>query len=137
VDTGYLAISLTRQPELLGINKSSYYYQRAALPVETLELLRLVDKVYTDYPTFGTRKMCDYLRNEHNKQVTRHMMRGLYDHLQLRAIYQEPKHTVSNIAHKKYPYLLKGIVINRINHVWSTDITYSAPGLSLMAGLEQ
>lgn len=124
MDKGSLTISLTRQLELLGINKSSYYYQKAQVPVETLELLRLVDKIYTDYPTFGTRKMCDYLRNEHDKDVTRHAMRSLYDYLQIRAIYQEPKHTVSNLAHKKYPYLLKNVAVNKVNQVWSTDITY-------------
>ncbi len=94
------------------------------MPEETLELLKLVDKIYTDYPTFGTRKMCHYLRNEHSREVTRHKMRTLYDHLQIRAIYQEPKHTVANNAHKKYPYLLKDVVISQTNQVWSTDITY-------------
>jgi putative transposase len=135
VDKENALISLTRQLELLDINKSSYYYQRVPMPEETLELLQLVDKVYTDYPIFGTRKMCDYLRNEYNKEVTRHKMRTVYDHLQIRAIYQEPKHTVTSSAHKKYPYLLKDVVVSHVNYVWSTDITniYST---NLKAGLD-
>jgi putative transposase len=51
-------------------------------------------------------------------------MRVLYNKLQIRAIYQEPKVTTSNPKHKKYPYLLRDIDVNRVNQVWSTDITY-------------
>jgi putative transposase len=117
-------ISVNRQLELLGINKSSYYYKAMPISVETLELLSLVDQVYTDYPTFGTRSMCSYLLNEHGKIVSRDRMRVLYNKLQIRAIYQEPKVTTSNPKHKKYPYLLRDIDVNRVNQVWSTDITY-------------
>jgi Transposase and inactivated derivatives len=124
VDINCVAISLNRQLELLGINKSSYYYQPRELSSETLELLRLVDKIYTDYPTFGTRSMCSYLYNEHRHIISRDRMRTLYNKLQIRAIYQEPKTTVSNPAHKKYPYLLRDVEIMGVNHVWSTDITY-------------
>ncbi len=124
VDKELSGVSLNRQLELLNINKSSYYYQKVQISSETLELLSLVDRIYTDYPTFGTRKMCDYLRNEYGKDIGRDKMRGLYNQLQIRAIYQEPKQTVANIAHKKYPYLLRGTIINMVNHVWSTDITY-------------
>ena len=117
-------ISVNRQLELLGISKSSYYYKPALISEETLALLKLVDKVYTDYPTFGTRSMCSYLRNEHNYEISRDKMRNLYNKLQIRAIYQEPKVTVSNPTHKKYPYLLRGLEVNAVNQVWSTDITY-------------
>ena len=117
-------ISLNRQLELLGISKSSYYYEPAPIPAETLMLLKLIDKTYTDYPTFGTRTMCSYLYNEHGYKISRDRMRNLYNHLQIRAIYQEPKTTVSNPAHKKYPYLLRNVEINHVNQVWSTDITY-------------
>jgi putative transposase len=119
-------ISLNRQLNLLGINKSSYYYQKREKIVspEDLQLMNLVDKIYTNFPIFGTRKMCDALLLWHNMQITRDKMRAIYNNLQIRAIYQEPKATVANSAHKKYPYLLKGIDITNPNHVWSTDITY-------------
>jgi putative transposase len=119
-------ISLNRQLYLLGINKSSYYYhkQPRLISAEDLHLMNLVDKIYTSFPIFGTRKMCEYLYNEHEMQVNRDKMRGIYDKLQIRAIYQEPKGTVANKAHKKYPYLLKNVAIADVNHVWSTDITY-------------
>lgn len=124
VDKDYADISLTRQLDLLGISKSSYYYQPAPISPETLELLKLVDKIYTDYPTFGTRTMSDYLWNEYDLDVGRERLRGLYNQLQIRAIYQEPKATVSNPLHKKYPYLLRDVDVSRTNQVWSTDITY-------------
>ncbi len=117
-------ISLTRQFELLDINRSSYYYQPVAISSETLALLRLIDTIYTEHPSFGTRSMCSYLRNEHDQLVSRDQMRNLYNKLQIRAIYQEPKTTVANPAHKKYPYLLRNMEITAINQVWSTDITY-------------
>jgi len=117
-------ISLNRQLELLGINKSSYYYQASPISEEMLKLLKIIDKTYTDYPTFGTRSMCYYLRNEYDINVSRDRMRSLYDKLRIRAIYQEPKTTISNKEHKKYPYLLNNVTINAINQVWSTDITY-------------
>ena len=117
-------ISLTRQFDLLDINRSSYYYQPVAMSSETLALLRLIDTIYTEHPSFGTRSMCSYLRNEHEQMISRDQMRNLYNKLQIRAIYQEPKTTITNPAHKKYPYLLRNMEINAINQVWSTDITY-------------
>jgi len=94
------------------------------MSVEVLGLLKLVDSIYTDYPTFGTRKMCEYLENEHDYPVGRDKMRCIYNKLQIRAIYQEPKTTMSNPEHKKYPYLLRNLDINAVNQVWSTDITF-------------
>ena len=119
-------ISLNRQLYLLGLNKSSYYYhkQERAISPEDLQLMKLVDKIYTSFPIFGTRKMCEYLYLWHKMQINRDKMRAVYNKLQIRAIYQEPKATVANSAHKKYPYLLKNIDIVDVNHVWSTDITY-------------
>ena len=124
MDQHSVNISLNRQLALLGMNKSSYYYQPTQISAETLELLRLIDKIYTDYPTFGTRSMCSYLENEHGHELSRDRMRNLYNRLQIRAIYQEPKTTISNPMHKKYPYLLRDVEIVRVNQVWSTDITY-------------
>lgn len=124
IEVGHPQISLNRQFGLLGLNKSSYYYQPVPVDTQTLELLSIVDKVYTDHPTFGTRSMCFFLRNEYNQIVGRDKMRSLYNTLQIKAIYQEPKTTVSNPAHKKYPYLLSDVRIIKVNQVWSTDITY-------------
>ena len=109
---------------LLGLSKASYYYQPAPVDETTLGLLSLVDKIYTDYPTFGTRSMCSFLHNEHNILVGRDKMRSIYKLLQIRAIYQEPRTTIINSEHKKYPYLLRDVAITHVNQVWSTDITF-------------
>jgi putative transposase len=100
VEKEMYSISLNRQLYLLGINKSSYYYhkQPRLISAEDLHLMNLVDKIYTSFPIFGTRKMCEYLYNEHEMQVNRDKMRGIYDKLQIRAIHQEPKGTVANKA---------------------------------------
>ena len=92
IDKASQDISLNRQLNLLGLNKSSYYYHshQATICSEYLELLKLVDQLYTNFPIFGTRKMCNYLANEYDMQITRDKMRGVYDKLQIRAIYQEP-----------------------------------------------
>ena len=124
MDLNHAKISLNRQLELLSISKSSYYYQPVEVSSETLALLRLIDTIYTDHPSFGTRSMCSYLRNEYEQIIGRDQMRNFYNKLQIRAIYQEPKTTITNPAHKKYPYLLRNMDINAINQVWSTDITY-------------
>lgn len=126
VEKDLFDISLNRQLSLLGINKSSYYYQKRerVISPEDLQLMKLVDKIYTSFPIFGTRKMCEFLANEYNMQINRDTMRNIYSKLQIRAIYQEPKRTIANSAHKKYPYLLKDMDITGANHVWSTDITY-------------
>lgn len=125
IDKDFDKISLNRQLYLLGINKSSYYYKTRSLDnLEDMELLKIVDKIYTKYPTFGTRKMCDYLFNEYQTQISRDKMRLLYNKLRIRAIYQEPRLIQIDKENKVYPYLLNNIEINRVNQVWSTDITY-------------
>lgn len=124
VEVNLCSISLNNQLKLLGLNKSSYYYQPVGMSDETIQLLKLIDRTYTNYPTFGTRSMCSYLNNEHGYVISRDRMRNLYNKLQIRAIYQEPKVTACNPEHKKYPYLLRSLEVNKVNQVWSTDITY-------------
>lgn len=91
---------------------------------ETKKLMDLVDEIYTENPTFGTRKMSDYINNEYIVNVSRKKMRTIYRYLGLEAIYQKPNLSKPNKEHKIYPYLLKDVPITHNNHVWSTDITY-------------
>ena len=88
-----------------------------------LLLMNLIDEEYTKHPFYGTRRMMHYLRNL-GHWVNRKRIRRLYRLMGLEAIYPKPNLSKANIAHKKYPYLLRGIEINRCNQVWSTDITY-------------
>lgn len=85
--------------------------------------MNLIDEEYTRHPFYGTRRMMHYLRNL-GHWVNRKRVRRLYRLMGLEAIYPKPNLSKTNIAHKKYPYLLRGIEINRCDQVWSTDITY-------------
>ena len=115
--------SIRRQCELLGRNRSSLYYKPIKVDAQTLLLMNLIDEEYTRHPFYGTRRMMHYLRNL-GHWVNRKRVRRLYRLMGLEAIYPKPNLSKANISHKKYPYLLRGIEINRCNPVWSTDITY-------------
>jgi putative transposase len=118
-----LSISITRQCELLGLGRSSYYFERNGESAKNLELMRLIDVLYTDSPCFGSRKMQAMLvRQGHN--VNRKRVQRLMRLMGIEAIYQKPRTTVENREHRKFPYLLRGLAIERPNQVWSTDITY-------------
>ena len=116
-------ISVVRQCQLLGINRSAIYYRERAESDEDVELMRLLDAQYTETPFYGYRRMTIYLRNlgfsVNHKRVLRLMKK-----LGLEAIYPKPNLSKPNKEHLKFPYLLRGIKIERSNQVWATDITY-------------
>lgn len=116
-------LSIRRQCELLGINRSSYYYEAVPVDDETLNLMRVVDEVYTQYPFFGTRQMISYLQRQ-NIVVGRTRMRGIYNRLGLQAVCPGPHTSKPHPEHKVYPYLLRDVEITKRDQVWSTDITY-------------
>lgn len=117
-------ISVERQCDLLGLNRSSYYYRkREAENLDNLVLLRLIDEEYTRHPFYGSRKITSWL-NSQGYAVNRKRVVRLMELLGLKAIFPEKKQRPSSPAHKKYPYLLRGVRIEEPNHVWSTDITY-------------
>jgi len=116
-------ISLSRQCDLLGMNRSSFYYRSRRNDTFNDFLMRLIDEQYTRRPTFGVEKMRDWLRNRGlwvNEKRVRRLMRlmGLY------AIYPKPRTSRSCPEHKVYPYLLKGVTVDRPDQVWCSDITY-------------
>lgn len=116
-------ISISRQCELLGLNRATQYYQAKELSSANIEIMHLLDKQYTRTPFYGVLRMTHYLRKlGHN--VNEKRVRRLLRLMGIEAIY--PKKNLSKLAqgHKIYPYLLRDIPINRINQVWSTDITY-------------
>lgn len=123
MDLGHGEISLRRQCELLGVNRSGLYYQPRGESPESLKLMRLIDQEYTERPFYGSRKMMRWLWDQ-GYQVGRHRVRRLMQLMGLEAIYPKPKLSQPGPGHKIYPYLLKGVAITRVNQVWSTDITY-------------
>lgn len=117
-------MSIRTQCRLLGINRSSLYYKaNDRFNSQSLEMMKLLDEKHTDKPFYGVKKMTVFLR-EKGYGVGRDRVRGLLRHMGLFAIHPGPNTSLRRQDHKVYPYLLRGMSIQRTNQVWSTDITY-------------
>jgi putative transposase len=116
-------LSINRQCCLLGIARSSFYYRARPTSAEELDLLNRLDRLFTDHPMYGSRRLQVMLRRE-GVSVGRRRIRRLMRKLGLWAI--RPKRITSqpHPEHKIYPYLLRGKTIDQPNQVWATDITY-------------
>jgi len=122
VDHRNPAITITRQAELLGIARSTVYYQPAVNPND-LMLMRLIDEQYTQTPFYGSRRIKKAL-NRNGYAVGRKKVQTLMRIMGIEAIYPKPNLSKPKPEHKIYPYLLKGLKIDKSNQVWGTDITY-------------
>jgi putative transposase len=125
VDREELRLSLSRQSELLNVSRSRLYYQPAT-SARDLSIMNIMDKIYTDCPTSGSRTMRTILKRDHGIVVGRRHIRTLMAKIDIAAIYPKKKIYLSqaNKQHKVYPYLLRNLPIVRPNQVWSIDITY-------------
>jgi len=116
-------LSVRRQCELLGLNRSSLYYEAAPESAENLRLMRLLDEEYTAHPFFGSRRLTAWLWRQ-GEQVNRKRVQRLLRLMGLEAIYAKPKLSLAGCGHRIFPYLLRGVAIERADQVWSADITY-------------
>lgn len=116
-------ISLRRQCELLHINRSSLYYEAVKPNEFNLLLMRLLDEQYTKTPFYGVKKMTNELRRR-GYEVNEKRIRRLLRTMGLEAVYPKVNLSKANSEHQIFPYLLRGVNINKNNQVWSTDITY-------------
>jgi putative transposase len=123
VDWEHPDISIRRQCELLGVNRSGLYYQPRGESEQNLMLMRLIDEEYTRHPFYGSRRMQKWLCGR-GHEVGRNRVRRLMRLMGIEAVYPKPKLSQPGEEHRIYPYLLKGVEVTRINQVWSTDITY-------------
>jgi len=123
VDRGHADLSVRRQCELLGVNRSGLYYASAGESEENLRYMRLIDEQYTKTPFYGSRKMTKWLVTE-GYPVNRKRIARLMEVMGIEAVYPKPKLSQPGEGHKIYPYLLRGTTVERVNQVWSTDITY-------------
>jgi putative transposase len=123
VDRSHPEISVRRQCELLGVNRSGLYYEPVGESAENLLLMRLLDEEYTRTPFYGSRKMTKWLVAE-GHPVNRKRVSRLMELLGLEAVYPKPNLSQPGEGHRIYPYLLRGTTVDRVNQVWSTDITY-------------
>jgi putative transposase len=109
---------------LLGLCRSSFYYEPATETAEDLDLMRRIDRQYTDHPSFGSRRMAIWLSREMRHEVNRKRVQRLMRLMGLEAIYPKPKLSAAGQGHRVFPYLLRGVKVERVDQVWSTDITY-------------
>jgi putative transposase len=123
VERQHPSLSVVRQCTLLGVSRSSVYYQPVPASQENLELMQLIDQQYLDRPFYGSRRMTAWLRNQ-GYGVNRKRVRRLMGSMGLWAIYRRPRTSQPALGHQVYPYLLRGVEITQPNQVWTADITY-------------
>jgi len=116
-------LSVVRQSELLCIHRSGIYYTPCLESSFNLDLMKVIDEQFLDKPFYGISRMTEHLKSM-GYRVNIKRIRRLYRLMDLRAIFPAPRTTWANKKHKKYPYLLRDLVITRANQVWATDITY-------------
>jgi putative transposase len=123
VDRDQAEFSVRRQCELLGVNRSGLYYQPVGESAENLRLMRLLDEQYTRVPFYGSRRMTEWLATQ-GYEVNRKRVTRLMQLMGIEAVYPKPRLSQPGEGHRVYPYLLRGVTVDRLNQVWSTDITY-------------
>jgi putative transposase len=123
IDPDHASLSIRRQCELLGLARSTLYYQPATESAENLQLMRLLDEQYLQMPFYGSRRMTAWLQVE-GHDVNRKRVQRLMRLMGLEGLM--PRRSTSRPAkgHRVFPYLLRGVEITHADHVWSTDITY-------------
>jgi len=117
-------LPLSRQAELLKLSRSSIYYEPMPVPPEELAIMRQIDELHLNYPFAGSRMLRDLLRAD-GVVIGREKVATLMRRMGIEAIYRRPNTSKPAAGHKIYPYLLRGMKIDRPNQVWAMDI--SAP----------
>ena len=123
VDRSDPALSIVAQCRLLKVARSTLYWRPAEVSADDLAVMRQLDERYLATPFYGSRRMVAVLRRDGwviNRKRVRRLMRAMG----LQAIYQKPNTSAGHPLHTVYPYLLRGLVIERANQVWCADITY-------------
>jgi len=123
IDFNSSEISVAFQCNLLSINRSSVYYKPKQVKKRDLDLMRIIDEQYLETPFYGSRSMRNHIRRL-GWTINRKPIQRLMRLMGLQAIYPKPRTTKPHPQNKVYPYLLRGLKINRPDQVWATDITY-------------
>jgi putative transposase len=117
------SLPVSRQCQLLGLNRSTVYYQPIGASDEDLQLMRRIDEMHLKRPFYGSRRIRDWLQDE-GFAVNRKRVQRLMRQMGITALYPKANTSRPGKGHKIYPYLLKGLEIDRPNQVWATDICY-------------
>ena len=123
IEPNHPTLPITRQCALVGISRSAFYGGPRMESAENLALMRAIDEQFMETPWYGSRQMARHLRR-HGHAIGRKRVRRLMARMGLAAVYQRPKTTVRHPQHRVWPYLLRGLVVDRPDQVWCADITY-------------
>lgn len=141
IDGNHPDLSLLQQSGLLGISRGSLYYEPRPVDPQTLDLMNRIDKIHTDWPVYGARKIAKQIVKDFKKEaegarqkglsivteniaIGRKRVRGLMEDMGIEAVYQKPHLSQNNKPHPVYPYLLQEVKASYPNHIWGADITY-------------
>ena len=116
-------LPITKQAQVLRISRGSVYYLTRPMPEADLAIMRRLDRLHLEFPFAGSRMLQGLLVAEGCKIGRRHV-KTLMQRMGIEALYRRPRTSKPEPGHKVYPYLLRGIVIERPNQVWAMDITY-------------
>jgi putative transposase len=123
IEPAHPQLSIRRQCALLGLARSTLYDQPLGASAENLQLMRWLDEQYTATPFYGVRRMTAWLRGQ-GYTVNRKRVARLMRVMGLEALYPKPRLSQPAAGQMIYPYLLRGVTVERLNQVWSADITY-------------
>jgi putative transposase len=124
VEKTHPKLSMRSQCFLLSVARSSVDYQAVEENEEDRRIKRLLDEIYLVDPTLGSRRLVTVLQRDHGLKINRKRVRRLRQEMGQESIWCRPRTSIPNSAHRKYPYLLRGLKITAPNQVWCTDITY-------------
>ncbi len=116
-------LPITRQAEVLGIARSTVYAIPRPIPERDLDLMNRIDRLHLEMPYAGSRMLRDLLALDGIKVGRKHVA-TLMNRMGIEALYRKPKTTKKHPQHRVYPYLLRGLAIDRPNQVWAMDLTY-------------
>jgi putative transposase len=123
VDHDDPTLPVVAQCRLLKVARSTLYYRSVPVSADDLAVMRRIDELHLAWPFYGSRRMAAVLRRE-GWEVNRKRAKRLMRVMAIEAIYQKPNTSKGHPDHKVYPYLLRGLTIDRPNQVWCADITY-------------
>jgi putative transposase len=116
-------LPITKQAKALGISRGSVYYLPRPVPAADLAVMRRMDELHLEFPFAGSRMLRDLL-NKEGVEIGRRHVATLMRRMGIEALYRKPNTSKRTPGHKIYPYLLRGLTIDRPNQVWAMDITY-------------
>jgi putative transposase len=116
-------LALARQAALLRLSRSSLYYEPQPVPEAELAIMRRIDALHLDYPFAGSRMLRDLLRGD-GINIGRERVRTMMRRMCIEPLYRRPNTSKPCPGHKIYPYLVRGLAVERPNQVWCMDITY-------------